>query len=253
VVSIGGKSYLIVEKNCPVLTEDDLRTGSYKKFKKMKEGPFLIVPEEEYPTLAKGKALRIISKLSESLFSELKLTNEYNSLQKIISQVGKKEVSPKLLEERNKLLYRLMLENTLSTWKRAFGIFPCLYALEDSYSLFSFLTEVLEKKGLYETFSLIVNQPVLHESLDPAKRQHAYILNEKYRLINLSKDENGRIVWVPNSFDSPYTFNKFLKKILEMENAPKEILKIVEKQEKILSEERRKIEEMETRLALRRG
>jgi hypothetical protein len=38
-----------------------------------------------------------------------------------------------------------------------------------------------------------------------------------------------------------------------MENAPKEILKIVEKQEKILSEERRKIEEMETRLALRRG
>jgi hypothetical protein len=246
VVSIRGKSYLIVEKDLRIV-------GAYKKFEKMKEGPFLIVSEEEYPTLAKEKALRIIGELSESLFSELKLTNEYNSLQKIISKVREKEVPAKLLEERNKLLYRLMLENTLSTWKRAFGIFPRLYALEDSYSLFSFLTEVLEKKGLYETFSLIVNQPVLHESLDPAKRQHAYILNEKYRLINLSKDENGRIVWVPNSFDSPYTFNKFLKKILEMENAPKEILKIVEKQEKILSEERRKIEEMETRFALRKG
>ena len=253
-VSIRGKSYLIVEKDYPFLTEDDLRSGNYRKFEKIKEGPFLILTPEECSILARRKTPRIISELSESLFSELKLTGEYKSLENIISQVEKKEVPQKLLEERNKLLYKLMVENTLSTWKKAFGIFPYLYSLEESYSLFSFLTEVLEKKGLYETFFLVANnQGLLHETLDFTKRQHAYVLNEKYRLINLGRDEKGKIVWVPNSFDSPYTFNKFLKKILEMENAPKEILKIVEKQEKILSEERRKIEEMETRFALRKG
>ncbi len=253
-VSIKKKSYLIVEKNYPFFTEEDLRNENYKKFVKINEGPFLILAPEEYAILAKEKTPRIISELSESLFSELKLEGEYNSLENIISQIGRKKVPQRLLEERNKLLYRLVAENTLSTWKKAFGIYPYLYSLEESYSLFSFLTEALEKKGLYETFSLIVNnQGLLHENLDFTKKQYAYILNEKYRLINLSKDGKGRTIWVPNSFDSPYNFNKFLKRILEMENAPKEIFKIVERQEKILQEERRRIEELEMRFTLGKG
>ncbi|MFH8132473.1 MAG: hypothetical protein QW321_02605, partial [Candidatus Aenigmatarchaeota archaeon] len=90
-----------------------------------------------------------------------------------------------------------------------------------------------------------------HDKLDFQRKQHAYLLNEKYRFINLSKDEKGRTVWVPNRFDSFFSFNRNLKRILEIEKAPTKILKIVEMWEKILFEEKRKIEEFELRFALK--
>lgn len=217
-----------------------------------KEGPFLVLTPKDFLNKEKRfKTPRVVAKISKELFNELKLANKYDSLEKIILEVEEKNISQKYLEEKQKLLYRLILEDTLLTWKKVFGIVPYLYDTEESYLLFSFLTNALEKKNLYEMFSMVVNKPgILHENLDFNKKQKAYVLNERYRLINLGKDENGRTAWFPNSLNSPYEVNRLLKKILEMENAPKEMLNIVEKQERILSEERRKIEELEMRFTL---
>lgn len=247
-------NYLIVEEDYPFLTEEDIRNENYKKLGKIKDGPFSIINPEEFfnSKERKIKAPRVISRISKDLFYQLKLARRYDSLDRIIREIKEKNIPEKYSEEKEKLLYRLILEDTLSTWKKAFGIFPYLYDLGESYLLFSFLTEKLEKRNLFETFSLIANNPgLLHEKLDFNKKQHAYILNEKYRLINLGKDGEGRTAWFPNSLASPYEFNRLVKRILEIENAPKEVFKIVEKQEKILSEERKKLEELELKFVLK--
>ncbi|MEM5846967.1 MAG: hypothetical protein QXE97_02635 [Candidatus Aenigmatarchaeota archaeon] len=246
------ENYYIVEGNYQFMTEEDVRNGNYR-LKKLKIGPFFIVTEEGYKGLTKvGKIPRVVSRFTKNLYKELNLSSSYNSIEEIIKEIGKNNVSQKNVEERNKLLYKLILESNLQTWRKAFGIFPILYKSEDSYQIFSFLTSVLEKKGLFETFSLIVDEESFpHDKLDFQRKQHAYLLNEKYRFINLSKDEKGRTVWVPNRFDSFFSFNRNLKRILEIEKAPAEILKIVEMWEKILFEEKRKIEEFELRFALK--
>ncbi|MEM7819121.1 MAG: hypothetical protein QW403_03200 [Candidatus Aenigmatarchaeota archaeon] len=248
-----GDNYYIVEENHHFITEEDIKNEKYKGSKKLKIGPFFIVTEDGYKGLRKiGKKPRFVTQFTKSLYKELNLSSSYNSLEEIISEIGRKDISPKNVEERNKLLYKLILEKSLQVWRKAFGIFPILYDSEHSYQIFSFLTNMLEKKGLFETFSLITEKgSLLHDKLDFKNRQNAYILNERYRLINLSENEERKIVWVPNNFDSFFTFNRNLKRILEMEKAPRELLKITEMWENFLFEERRKREELELKFALR--
>ncbi|MFH8086220.1 MAG: hypothetical protein QW609_00120 [Candidatus Aenigmatarchaeota archaeon] len=213
---------------------------------KTKEGQFLIVNQKKFSEV---KNQRVVAELSKELFNELKLTDKYTSLEEIIYEVKAKDISPKYLKEKEELLHRLMIEGNLLIWRKAFGNLPNLYGA-DSYVLFPFLTEILEKRNLYGIFSQIANNPVSNEKLNFYEKQQAYILNEKYRLINFEV-RDGKIVWVPNRLASLYEFNRILKRILEMEEAPKELLEIVKKQEQLLNEERRKSEEIELRFVFR--
>jgi hypothetical protein len=149
-----------------------------------------------------------------------------------------------LLDLRNQGISKKQLddiehENILWDWKRFLGVLYCIYDVEDARKIFLFLTDVLKKKDLYDAFSTLASGP--KEITDEVMKRKMYNLKVIYGLVE--SDEN---VWRPKKY-TPFELTKNIKRICKRENAPKELIKILNWYKTVLLEDKermRKVSEM---------
>jgi len=260
---INEEKYVIIEKDFPFCTPDDIRNKAYEDedVTEWFGGPYSILSKEEIinkkKQIKKGvvRSYRVLTEISRSLFSELKLEKEHNSIREILPKIEKVEVSKRNTEEKDELVYKLKTATIFSDWINAFGVYACLFDLEESYHLFSCFAKLFEKKrkGLYKAFSFVTTNKIglsdeSYKNLDRETKDSILMLSYDYKLI-IWDGANKR--WLPNRQRTPQGFTKILKDILEKDKAlqnPEEYNKqkeIINKYEDLFLEEHRRVERLE--------
>jgi len=213
------ENLVIIESRYPYLTAEDVRDSAVDDLGELSSSYEVLTEKELRARMSdylhrEGVTLGpriVIPPLSEKLVVESGIPKSF-SFPKVLRKLEKKGISDEYVED-------IENENMLWDWKRFLGILPCVYEDGHALKIFSFLTGVLEKRNLYDAFSMMTSGP--QDVTDKEKKIELYKLKMLYNLVDSDED-----LWFPRKF-TPLELTKNIKSICRKEGAPKELKKIL--------------------------
>ena len=223
----------VIEEEYPYPTREDINGGALAKFSEWNGGSYALVTDEEFrnklslPSQGEGVVIKphLVTELPERLVRESQIPRIFKS-PKILLNLKEKGITK---EQSDEIDY----ESILSDWKHLLGIFYRIYDDEDAGKIFLFLTDVLKKKNLYDTFSILTTGP--KRITDADTKKNLFILKSTYGLVESEED-----LWYPKRY-SPLEQTRNLKRICKRGNAPKELIRILDRYKMEFIEDRERI------------